>query len=82
MTLQKSPGSSVVYAVGTLTNASSNQRFGVKVLLDLLDADGKKLGQATDYQQVMEPNGQWHFKALVVERKAVSASVATVHEER
>ena len=82
VTLQKSPGSSVVYAVGTLTNASSNQRFGVKVLLDLLDANGKKLGQATDYQQVMEPNGQWHFKALVVERKAVSASVATVHEER
>jgi hypothetical protein len=80
--LQKNPGSSLVYAVGTLTNKSEKQRFGVKVLLDLMDATGNKVGQATDYQQVMEPNGQWYFKALVVEKKVATAKIAGVQESQ
>ena len=82
ITFQKVPGSGLVYAVGTLTNASVRQRFGVKVNLDLFDAADQKVGEATDYQPLMEPNGQWNFKAIVVEKKAVSAKVATVKEER
>ena len=80
--LQTNPGSSVVYAVGTLTNASDQQRFGVKVYLELSDASGSKIGQATDYQQMIEPNGTWNFKALVVEKKAVSARLASVLEDQ
>jgi len=82
ITLQKVPGSGLVYALGTLTNATARQRFGVKVNLDLLNADGQKVGEATDYQPLMEPKGEWHFKALVVEKKAVSAKIAAVKEER
>src|SRR5439155_16620705 len=33
--LEKTPGTSVVHAIGTLTNATDHQRFGVKVELDL-----------------------------------------------
>jgi len=82
ITLQKTPGSSVVYAVGTLTNALARQRFGVKIHLDLLDAFGEKIGQASDYQQLIEPNGQWQFKALVVDKKVASALIREIKEEQ
>jgi hypothetical protein len=80
--LEKTPGSSIIYAVGTISNLSPKQRFGMKLELDLLDATGAKVGSARDYQQVIEPNGQWHFKALVVESKATSAKLASIKEDQ
>ena len=82
VTLQKNPGSSLVYAVATLTNTAARQRFGVKVFLDLLDETGNKVGEATDYQQLIEPGGQWSFKALVVAPRTASANIASIKEER
>ena len=79
---EKTPGSSLTYAVGTLTNNTNRQRFGVKVELDLLDATGQKIGTATDYQQVLEPLGKWQFKALCVDSKAKSAKLAAVKEDQ
>lgn len=80
--LEKTAGSSLVYAVGTVANPAARQRFGVKVEIDLLDGTGEKLGVATDYQQVLEPKGKWQFKALVVDSKAVSARLATIKEDQ
>ena len=80
--LQKAPQSSLVYAVGTLKNNASRQRFGVRVEIDLFDAAGEKVGGAKDYQKVMEPKARWQFKALVVDSKAVSAKVASVKEDQ
>jgi hypothetical protein len=82
VTLQKNSGSSLIYAVGTLTNTAARQRFGVKVVLDLFDDAGNKVGEATDYQQVIEPGSQWNFRALAVVPKTASASIASVQEER
>ena len=82
VSLEQTPGSSLVYAVGTLKNSASRQRFGVRVELDLLDAQGQKVGTAKDYQQVLEPGAEWRFKALVVAGKAVSAQVASIQEEQ
>jgi hypothetical protein len=79
---EKTQGSSLIYAVGTLNNMTARQRFGVKVELDLLDASGQKIGTATDYHQVMEPNSQWQFKALVVASKAALAKLAAVKEDQ
>ncbi|HSU53637.1 MAG TPA: FxLYD domain-containing protein [Candidatus Dormibacteraeota bacterium] len=79
--IDKAPGTSLIYAVGNITNASARQRFGVKVELDLYDAAGQKVGGAKDYQQSIEPHGVWEFRALVVEGKAASAKVASVKEE-
>lgn len=82
-TIEKSPGSSLVYASGSLTNAEKRQRFGVKVQLDLFDASGKKVGQASDYQSVVETNGVWRFQALVVDaRKTASAKISSVDEQK
>ncbi len=80
--LEKTPGSSLVYAIGTVNNLTDRQRFGVKVELDLLDDSGQKVGTATDYQQVLEPKGEWHFKALVVDSKAATAKLASVKEDQ
>lgn len=76
--LEKTPGSTVVHAVGTLVNETDRRRFGVKVELDLFGADQAKIGTATDYQQVVEPRGKWDFSALVLDEKAVAAKLATV----
>jgi hypothetical protein len=80
--LEKAPGTSLIYAVGTVKNTSDHQRFGVKVELDLFDGNEQKVGTATDYQQVMETNTVWRFKALVVDSKATSAKVAAIKEDQ
>lgn len=72
----------MVYAAGTVKNSSNRKRFGVKVELALLDRAGQKLGTATDYRQVLEPGGQWRFKALVVDSKAVSAKLESIKEDQ
>ena len=80
VTLSKGQGSSIVYATGSISNTTIRQRFGVKVDLELLDATGMKVGMASDYKSVMEAGAEWSYRALVVEKKAVSAKVAAVNE--
>jgi hypothetical protein len=76
-----SVASSLVYAVGTLTNPSDKQRFGVRIELEVFDASDKKIGTATDYAQVIEPKGEWRFKALVP-AKANSAKLSAIKEDK
>lgn len=80
VTLGKGQGSSIVYATGSISNATVRQRFSVKVELELLDAAGVKVGVASDYHNVIEAGAEWNYRALVVEKKAVSAKVAAVNE--
>ena len=79
--LDKAAGTSLVYGVGTVRNAANRQRFGVKIQLALFDVSGQKVGTATEYRQVLEPNAEWHFKALVVDSKAVSAKLEWIKED-
>jgi hypothetical protein len=81
VSLEKQGDGRLIYAVGTVRNTSDHQRFGVKVELDVMDAQGEKIGSATDYTQVMEPGKDWKFKALVTDRKAASADVADIKEQ-
>jgi hypothetical protein len=80
--LEKTPGTSVVHAIGTLTNATTRQRFGVRIKIDIFDAAGQKLETAADYQSVLEPNGEWQFTAPVIESKARSAKLAAIKEDQ
>lgn len=82
ITIEKTKGSSLVYAIGTLSNTAERQRFGVKLQFDLFDDAGQKVGTAKDYQSVIEPKGDWKFRALVVTSKAISAKIASVTEEK
>ncbi len=82
ISFEKTPGTSLVHAVGTVNNLAARQRFGVKVELDLFDTAGHKIGIATDYQQVIEPRAQWRFNAPVIDSKAVSAALASIKEDQ
>ncbi len=79
--LDKAAGSSLVYAVGTMTNDSDFQRFGVRIELDVLNSQGAKIGTAKDYAQLLEPRHEWKFRALLLNPKAASARVASIKEE-
>jgi len=56
VTLEKTKGSSLVYATGTLKNDSDYQRFGVKIEFDLFNAKGKKIAATQDYKDILEPH--------------------------
>jgi hypothetical protein len=78
--LEKTKGSSLVYAVGSLKNDSEFQRFGVRIEIDLADRTGTNVGKASDYISVLEPRQSWQFHALITDPKAFSAKVASVKE--
>lgn len=80
VTVVAGSGSSLVYATGTIVNLSLRQRFGVKVELELFDVAGVKVGGASDYQKLIEPNGEWKFRAMVMDKNAVTAKVAAIKE--
>lgn len=80
--LEKTSGSSLVYASGTVRNLGGQRRFGVKISVQLIDAENQPVGQSQDYQPLMEPNAEWHFKALVLGAKAVSARINSISEDR
>ena len=82
ITIEKKAGSSLIYAVGTLSNSADLRRFGVKIQLDLLDVSNQKIGTASDYQQIIEPKGNWTFKALVVDPKTTSVHLASISENK
>lgn len=82
VTLENAPGSKLVYARGAITNTVKQQRFGVKVDLDLFDTNGVRIGGASDYTGVIEPEAEWKFRAMVVDAKATSAKVAAIKETK
>jgi predicted RNA-binding Zn-ribbon protein involved in translation (DUF1610 family) len=77
----KAPGSSLVYVTGSVRNLSDHQRFGVKVDYALFDAHDRLIGHATDYQSLLEPQGDWDFKAMVMESRAVAARFNGITEQ-
>ncbi|MDB6066222.1 MAG: hypothetical protein JWR26_2430 [Pedosphaera sp.] len=79
--LEKTKGSSLVYAVGKVKNDSDFQRFGVRIELDLMDKTGAKIGTAKDYIGILEPRHDWEFRALIPVSKAAEAKVASIREE-
>lgn len=82
VTIEKTAGTSLRHAVGTLTNTSNRQRFGVRIQFDLFDESGQKLDTTKDYQQVIEPQGEWKFRAPVMASKATAAKATSVTEEK
>jgi len=80
--LEKTPGSSLVYVTGLIRNLSDKQRYGVKVELGLADTNNRPLGKATDFHQILEAHGDWHFKALVLDSKTTSAHLNGVMEDQ
>ena len=78
--LERTSGSTIVHAVGKLTNETDRRRFGVRIKFDLFNAVDQKIGGANDYQPAIEAHGQWQFSALVVDAQSVTAKVAAIEE--
>ena len=81
ITLEKAKDSNFVYVIGSVKNESDRQRFGVRVDLDLFDQAGVKVGRTSDYRQTLAPKADWHFKALVFQSNAATATLAAIKEE-
>jgi hypothetical protein len=79
--LEKTPNTSLVYAVGTVTNDSTWQRFGLRIELDLMDAQTKKIGTTQDYKEILEPHQAWEFRALIPEKSTVAAKFGALTEQ-
>jgi hypothetical protein len=79
--LEKTPGTSLVYVVGTVTNDSDHERFGVTIQLELLNRAGAKVGNAQDYTSNLQPHSNWKFHALVTDSGTTSARVKTITEQ-
>jgi hypothetical protein len=73
---------SLRYALGITSNELAQERFGVRIQLELLDTNGWRVGKTSDYRSVLHSNEVWHFRALVVEPAAASASLTSVREEQ
>lgn len=84
ITLEKTQGSSLVYAVGTAKNAVDRQRFGVRIELNLLDEQDRNIGVVSDYVSVVEPHKDWQFKALLMPTQTgvKKVTVADIKEQK
>jgi hypothetical protein len=82
ITLEPRPGSSLLNAVGTISNLANRQRFGVQVDLEVYSATGEKVGVANDYLKVLEPRAEWQFRALVGANRAVTAQIIRIKESQ
>jgi hypothetical protein len=74
-------GSKLTYVTGLAQNVEDKKRFGVRIELNLLDRSRNRVGVATDYSAVIEPNGGWRFRALVLDRRAVLVSLGGISED-
>lgn len=79
--IEKSRGSTILHATGSLENKSARPRFGVTVEIDLFDASGTQVGSAKDYAPIVEPKAPWPFRALLVKSGVASARVVNVREQ-
>ena len=80
--IERTSGSTLVYAVGTIANQADRQRFGLRVELDVLDSSGQRVGAAKDYQAVLDPKAEWRFKALVINSNAAAAKISALTEDK
>jgi predicted RNA-binding Zn-ribbon protein involved in translation (DUF1610 family) len=80
--LEKTPGTSMVRAVGSVKNLAAKRRFSVRVEIELKNAAGQKLESTKDYVASMEPGATWQFKPLVLPKDAASASVIAITEDK
>ena len=68
-------------ALGSLTNTSSVQRFGVRLELGLLNAQGAQIDTTSEYCASIGPREVWNFNAPVPNPLAASAKVLKIAED-
>jgi hypothetical protein len=73
---------SLSYAIGVLKNTLPKQRFSVRAEVDLIDENGAVMGNTSDYAPVIEPNGQWRFRGMILKGSPASIRVTRIREQQ
>lgn len=76
--VEQGQGNATAYAVGSIGNLANRQRHGVRVELDLFDANGGKVGKAQDSRPTLDPNEEWQFRAMITVPRTVSAKITAI----
>ena len=79
--LQQQRGSSLVLAVGEIQNVSQNVHFHVKVLMDLFDAKGVKIGTISDINNLVRPGDRWQPLVKVTDPRVANVRFAGLKED-
>jgi hypothetical protein len=80
--IERVADSSLIYVVGTVSNNSARDFFGLHVNFELLDKDGGSTGTATDYLDIIGPNRVWNFRALVLDTNTTSAKLVGLEMDK
>ncbi len=80
--LQKQPGTSLLYVRGAVTNHSDVPWYDVKVECELLDKTGASLGKFSDNKMVIDPHKLFPFSISVLDPDAKSYTNLTVSAQR
>jgi hypothetical protein len=79
--LDRATTNSAGVVAGVLENKSSRARRNVRVEMNLLNARGETLWQATDHTPEIAPGGTWQFRALVLDTAVVTGKLARVRAD-
>ena len=74
------PGDNLNVISGDIENASDNLHRGVRVELDLLDAQGLKVATANQFITELAPRATWHVLTPTMNARAVSARLTGIKE--
>jgi len=69
------------FVVGDIANVSDTLHRGIKVELELRDAQGLKVGSLDAFINELVPHGMWHVLARTSDPRAASVRVAGIKEE-
>jgi hypothetical protein len=80
--LEPRRGNTPAYVTGDVQNVSDHLHLRVRIDLDLLDAQGVKIGVASDTLTVFQPRTHWDVLAPVTNPKAVAARFVSLKEDQ
>lgn len=78
--LEQKRGSDLMIAVGDIQNISANVYLHVKVDVDLLDAQGAKIGSVSEEARELLPDRTLHIVSMVKDPRAKSVRFAAIKE--
>jgi hypothetical protein len=80
--IERMEDSSLIYVVGSVSNNSTRDFFGLRVNFDLFDKDGASTGSATDYLDIIGPGRVWYFRALVLDTNTASVKLTGLEMDK
>jgi len=80
--LQKQPGTALLFVRGSVTNHADVPWYDVKVQCELLDKAGAPLGKFSDIRMVLDPHKLFPFSISVLDPDAVRYTNITVSAQR